>query len=196
MKTLKSKRKAFTLVEILIVICVISILFVVLVSRVDFATDKSRQTGVQNDFHAMQTALHVIALKNNSFTTDIDSLAAELNKNLDSELAVRVENGVIKTDATDPWGSNYVLEYDKPADTNGRVTLLSPGPDTTLRTQDDIKSEVVIKLDNGKANVIIDNEPQENNNAGGEHICIFNRSVKDAKFCNCWKLYYANCLLL
>ena len=112
MKQRNVKRKAFTLVEILIVICVISILFVVLVSRVDFATDKSRQAGVQNDFHAMQSALHVIALENNSFTGDITQLADELNKNLDSELSVRVENGVIKTDTKDPWGSEYVLEYD------------------------------------------------------------------------------------
>ena len=193
------KRKAFTLVEILIVICVISILFVVLVSRVDFATDKSRQAGVQNDFHAMQSALHVIALENNSFTGDITQLADELNKNLDSELSVRVENGVIKTDAKDPWGSEYVLEYDKPADTNGRVTLLSPGPDTTLKTQDDIKSEIVIKVDNGKTNIVIDNNPQEIPNTPEAHTCVFNKQVKSSHFvategtCITPTTYYYSC---
>ena len=198
MKPGNIKRKAFTLVEILIVICVISILFVVLVSRVDFATDKSRQAGVQNDFHAMQSALHIIALENNNFTSDITSLAAELNKNLDSELSVRVENGIIKTDAKDPWGSEYVLEYDKPADTNGRVTLLSPGPDTTLKTQDDIKSEVVIKVDNGKTNIVIDNNPQEEI-GGGEHTCLFNRMVKESQYiktqgnCITPTVYYYSC---
>ena len=35
------QRKAFTLIEVLIVICVISVLFIVLASRVDFATDKA-----------------------------------------------------------------------------------------------------------------------------------------------------------
>ena len=198
MKPGNIKRKAFTLVEILIVICVISILFVVLISRVDFATDKSRQAGVQNDFHAMQSALHVIALENNSFIGDITQLADELNKNLDSELSVRVENGVIKTDAKDPWGSEYVLEYDKPTDTNGRVTLLSPGPDTTLKTQDDIKSEVVIKVDNGKTNIVIDNKPQEEV-GGGEHTCLFNRMVKESQYikthgnCITPTVYYYSC---
>ena len=81
----KKRKHGFTLVELLIVICVIGILFVVLVSRVDFATDKSRQAGVQNDFHAMQSALHVIALENNSFTGDITQLADELNKRLYSK---------------------------------------------------------------------------------------------------------------
>ena len=75
MKPRIQKRKAFTLVEILIVICVISILFVVLVSRVDFTTDKARNTGVQTDFRAFQTAAHQVAVEDGKLVDDLNHLA-------------------------------------------------------------------------------------------------------------------------
>ena len=43
---------AFTLIELLIVIAIIGILFIVLVSKVDFATDKAKATGVQTTFRS------------------------------------------------------------------------------------------------------------------------------------------------
>ena len=46
-KSFKNKKKAFTLVELLVVIAIIGILFIVLVSKVDFATDKAKAIGVQ-----------------------------------------------------------------------------------------------------------------------------------------------------
>ena len=63
------KRKAFTLVELLIVIAIIGILFIVLVSKVDFATDKAKATGVQTDFRSFQVALETVARENAGFNT-------------------------------------------------------------------------------------------------------------------------------
>jgi prepilin-type N-terminal cleavage/methylation domain-containing protein len=63
------KKKAFTLVELLIVIAVIGILFVVLISKVDFATDKSKATGVQTDFRSFQLAFEQVARENAGFNT-------------------------------------------------------------------------------------------------------------------------------
>ena len=60
----KSNRKAFTLVELLIVIAIIGILFVVLVSKVDFATDKANATGVQTDFRSFQIAFETVSREN------------------------------------------------------------------------------------------------------------------------------------
>ncbi len=50
MKNKNTKRKAFTLVELLIVIAIIGILFIVLVSKVDFATDKAKNTVQEHIF--------------------------------------------------------------------------------------------------------------------------------------------------
>ena len=63
------KRKAFTLIELLIVIAIIGILFIVLVSKVDFATDKAKATGVQTDFRSFQMAFDTVAKENAGFNT-------------------------------------------------------------------------------------------------------------------------------
>ncbi len=64
-----SKKKAFTLIELLIVIAIIGILFIVLVSKVDFATDKAKATGVQTDFRSFQMAFDTVARENAGFNT-------------------------------------------------------------------------------------------------------------------------------
>ena len=56
-KNKEKKLKAFTLVELLVVIVVIGILFIVLVSKVDFAADEAKSTGVQVDMQALQHAV-------------------------------------------------------------------------------------------------------------------------------------------
>ena len=63
----KNNKKAFTLIELLIVIAIIGILFIVLVSKVDFATDKAKATGVQTDFRSFQVALDQVAKENAGF---------------------------------------------------------------------------------------------------------------------------------
>ena len=68
-KSFNTKRKAFTLIELLIVIAIIGILFIVLVSKVDFATDKAKATGVQTDFRSFQLAFEQVAKENAGFNT-------------------------------------------------------------------------------------------------------------------------------
>ena len=62
-------KKAFTLVELLIVIAIIGILFIVLVSRLTFATNKASESGVQTDFRSFQVALETVARENAGFNT-------------------------------------------------------------------------------------------------------------------------------
>ena len=68
-KRIFSKKKAFTLIELLIVIAIIGILFVVLVSKVDFATDKAKATGVQTDFRSFQVAIETVIKENSGLNT-------------------------------------------------------------------------------------------------------------------------------
>ena len=65
----KINKKAFTLIELLIVIAIIGILFIVLVSKVDFATDKAKATGVQTDFRSFQLAFDQVAKENAGFNS-------------------------------------------------------------------------------------------------------------------------------
>ena len=68
-KSSMTKKKAFTLIELLIVIAIIGILFIVLVSKVDFATDKAKASGVQTDFRSFQVALETVSKENAGFNT-------------------------------------------------------------------------------------------------------------------------------
>ena len=63
------RKQAFTLIELLIVIAIIGILFIVLVSKVDFATDKAKATGVQTDFRSFQLAFETVSRENSGFNT-------------------------------------------------------------------------------------------------------------------------------
>ena len=210
MKPRIQKRKAFTLVEILIVICVISILFVVLVSRVDFATDKARQAGVQNDMHALQYAIHQVALEKGELVDDLNLLASLLNENLDTELMVRVEGNMLKTHATDPWGNEYQLRYNKGIDNKGQLQVLSAGPDSDYLTNDDTVIAIVCSLSASGTNVIVKEDLSTNEiikedgtlpnqPVAPEHVCSFSRRVQSAQFlktagnCKTEAIYFYSC---
>ena len=68
-KLFLNHRKAFTLVELLIVIAIIGILFIVLVSKIDFASDRAKVTGVQTDFRSFQLAFEQVAREHDGFAT-------------------------------------------------------------------------------------------------------------------------------
>ena len=190
-------KSAFTLVEILIVICIILILFVVLVSRVDFSTDKARTTGAQSDLRSLQMAVHQIALEDGKIIDDINLLSQRLNKNLDSELSLYIENNQLKTHHMDPWGTQYQLVYSKPSNTLGQITISSAGPDMNFNTDDDIVTCVTCEIGKSGTNVIIGNNNNGNNN--GEHICVFNQNIKSDQYiafvgnCITKQTYYYSC---
>lgn len=147
-----SNKKAFTLVELLVVIAIIGILFVVLISKVDFATDKSKATGVQTDFRSFQLAVETVARENaglaslvkstdsgdtngngvidagetsGTVTYDYEALEAALNKNLDPKLHVKIDDdGKISTKAQDPWKEEYTGEYIKAVDGEHRGAIV------------------------------------------------------------------------
>lgn len=204
MKPGKSNRKAFTLVEILIVICVISILFVVLISRVDFATDKARTTGAQNDLRTLQMAIHQVALEDGELVDDLDLLASRLNENLDSELMVHVENNELVSNAKDPWGSYYKISYSKPANSKGQAVVMSAGPDMKYSSTDDVGKTISCQVSASGMNVTVqDTLPSV---PGGslpvepeEHICNFSKAVqttehiKTAGNCSLPVVYFYSC---
>ena len=154
-KNKKKKLKAFTLVELLVVIVVIGILFIVLVSKVDFAADEAKSTGVQVDMQALQHAAHTVALKDGYISGDLDQLVKLMNRYLDSELKLTKDGNVLSTSATDPWGTAYQVRYSKPANTNGQLQFLSAGPDKTFVTQDDIVTAILCTVNDGRTDVIV-----------------------------------------
>ena len=79
----KNKRKAFTLMEMLIVVIFIAILSIVLVAFLNRNTDKAKSTGVQTDMRSLQVAIRQVGIEYGDFCDDINLLADRLNENLD-----------------------------------------------------------------------------------------------------------------
>ena len=150
-----NKKKAFTLVELLVVIAIIGILFVVLISKVDFATDNAKAKGVQTDFRSYQLALKTVGMEQQGFSNDMDLLAEQLNKNLDPKLQVTVVDDKLTTDAEDPWGTQYTITYSEPENTRGKIIITSAGADRTVGTDDDynIVIEYSITSNGGSVNI-------------------------------------------
>ena len=141
MKTFSTKRKAFTLIELLIVIAIIGILFIVLISKVDFATDKAKATGVQTDFRSFQMAFETVAREHQGFSSlvdeDYEQLEMAINKNLDNKLKIDIDvDGMITMahDARDPWGTEYHGKYISSTDgkDRGAIVMYSNGADMTF----------------------------------------------------------------
>ncbi len=191
-------KRGLTLIEVLIVIAVVCVLFVVLVSRVDFTTDKAKITGVQNDFRALQTALKTIGIENAEFTDDIDRLVEQLNINLNSGSSIIIDGNSMVTTNKDPWGNHYELNYQKPANTSGQITMGSAGPDGIFGTSDDLKSTVTIEKDDDGSHIVIDGDASDIV-LDQNHSCVFEQRIIAERYiafegnCITKMAYYFSC---
>ncbi len=138
-------KRAFTLIEVLIVIVIISILFIVLVSKVDFSVSESKEMQVTTDFLAYQLAVEQVCLEQKELTGDMNKLRDYLNKHLDYELLVKVHNGHLVSDREDPWGNTYQFDYFRSSDNLGKLRFTCAGSDMQFDTNDDIQYYVEYK---------------------------------------------------
>ena len=184
------RKRAFTLVELLIVIAIIGILFVVLIGRVDFASNKAKTSGVQTDLHAFANAAHMSAIDNQEFISDKSKLADSLNSYLDEELKVNYTTDIF-VDAKDPWGNNYEFMQFKIIGTRGEVVFFSKGPDGIAFNNDD-EVAMITYYDTLDAEIVI-TYPMES-----PHIHVFEayeseKACKEKGNCQSPATYYYNC---
>ena len=134
-----TKKQAFTLIELLIVIAIIGILFIVLVSKVDFATDKAKATGVQTDFRSFQLAFDTVAKENSGFNTfgwDTGDLNQDGNRNSYDEGDNGAGGGIAKNGIQD--GTEVFTGHKVYAETFTKVfSLKKAKADGTLETNYD-----------------------------------------------------------
>lgn len=147
------KKRAFTLVEILIVVAVIGILFVTLVPRIDFAGDKARETGVKTDFRSFELAAEQI-LRENAGLDDFDDVAElagtnGINLYLDKAIQFDTSGECAKQDQ---WNQPYTMQIVKPTGTginpnNGAIMFISNGKDSLMDPEEDNYALVVTFVD-------------------------------------------------
>ena len=113
------KKRAFTLVEILIVVAVIGILFVSLVPRIDFAGDKARETGIKTDFRSFELAAEQLIRENAGLADfdDAEELCGTNGINLYLDDALKIEwdatDSLAKSAKEDQWNQPYTVQIIK-----------------------------------------------------------------------------------
>ena len=153
----KSEKRAFTLVEILIVVAVIGILFVTLVPRIDFAGDKARETGVKTDFRSFELAAEQVLRENAgigefcdaSGDADIAELAGANGINLYLDKAIKFDTSGVCA-KQDQWNQEYTMQIIESSDgnkNNGAIMFISNGKDSVLNETDDNYALVVTYYD-------------------------------------------------
>lgn len=150
-KKANQKKRAFTLVEILIVVAVIGILFVTLVPRIDFAGDKARETGIKTDFRSFELAAEQILRENAGLGDfdDVEALTGANGINMYLDKAIRFDDSG-ECAKKDQWNQAYTMQMVASSDgndNNGAIMFISNGKDSTLDETDDNYALVVTYYD-------------------------------------------------
>lgn len=126
-----STRRAFTLVEMLLVITIIGILAALVVPKMMGRSEQARQAAVRADLSSIKTALDAFEIDNGYYPKNLADLLQQPGdvKNWHGPYLDKVPQ--------DPWGNPYL--YGCPGRRNSTTyDLASVGPDSKEGTDDDI----------------------------------------------------------
>jgi general secretion pathway protein G len=127
-------KKAFTLIELMLVVIIIGILAAMVMPRLVGRSEQARTAAAKADIESnIALALDMFEMDNGYYPTTSEGLAA-LRSN-PSSLA-NWKGPYLKKEPKDPWGRPYV--YKCPGTHNTDYDLYSPGPNGTDGDSDDI----------------------------------------------------------
>ncbi len=126
--------RAFTLIELLLVLVILAILAAIVVPKFTGRTEQARQSAAKADISSMKVALAAFETDTGRFPTTEEGLQALVDKPGDIQGWVRP---YIEKVPTDPWGHAYI--YRNPGSGNKDFDLFSTGPDGHEGGGDDIE---------------------------------------------------------
>ena len=128
---LQIRRRAFTLVEMLLVITIIGILAALVIPKMVGRSEQARQTAVRADLSSIKTALDAFEVDNGYYPKSLPDLLQQPS-NTKNWHGPYLENL-----PQDPWGNPYVYTFPGRHNANS-YDLMSVGPDGKGGTDDDI----------------------------------------------------------
>jgi general secretion pathway protein G len=124
---LRSKQKAFTLVEVMVVVVILSILAAFVVPNVMKNPGKARIAKAKGDIRAIQSALDMYRLDNYRYPSTDQGLQALVSKPADAPNWQ--QGGYLSSSKVpkDPWDRNYL--YMSPGTKGGEIDVYTLGRD-------------------------------------------------------------------
>ncbi len=124
MKQIKTDPRAFTLIELMIVVVILGLLATVIMPRILDRPEQVRRTKAKADIQSIQTALALFKTDAGRFPTTAEGLSALVN---DPGIRGYNQDGYLDKVPTDPWGNIYL--YLCPGLRSKDYDLLSLGRD-------------------------------------------------------------------
>jgi len=132
--TRSTLNKAFTLVELLLVLVILAVLAAVVVPKFTARSEQARITAAKTDIRVLENALEMFEVDNGRYPTTEEGLGALLSEpmNVRNWQGPYLRRGM----PVDPWDSPY--QYRFPGSQGTGFDLLSFGPDGREGGTDDI----------------------------------------------------------
>jgi len=131
------KRKAFTLIELLLVVVILSVLVSMVVPRLVGRSEQARVVAAKTDILSnIATALELYEMDNGMFPATEQGLSALVSEPTSSPAPTNWNGPYIKRTPKDPWGREY--KYKSPGEHNIDYDLSSLGKDAVEGGGDDI----------------------------------------------------------
>jgi general secretion pathway protein G len=131
---LNKRSRAFTLVEMLLVVTIIGILAALVIPRIVGRSEQARVTAAQTDINGgIKSALGQFEVDNGFFPKSLQDLVTQPSN------AKNWHGPYLDKLPVDPWNNPYIYSYPGKHSANS-YDLLSAGPDGKEGTEDDIVS--------------------------------------------------------
>lgn len=128
---IRNRRRAFTLVEMLLVITIIGILAALVIPKMVGRSEQARQAAAHADLSSIKTALDAYEVDNGFYPKSLQDLIQQPSN------AKNWHGPYLDNLPVDPWGNPYVYAFPGRHNPNG-FDLSSVGPDGRAGTDDDI----------------------------------------------------------
>jgi len=119
-------RSAFTLIELLLVLVILSILAAVVVPKFTNRTEQAREAAAKTEISSIDNALDQFEIDNGRYPTSDEGIAALTTA--PPTLSTWKGPYLKKAVTADPWGNPYVYKFPGQHHTNG-CDIYSLGPD-------------------------------------------------------------------
>ena len=125
-------RRAFTLVELMVVVVIIGVMATVVTLSVTDYLVTAKQNVARSEIATIKNALSIFFLENDRFPTNEEGLAVLKQK------TPQHPSGILSSDLKDPWGNEYIYVYPGSYDTYDLVSYGADGQEGGTAADTDI----------------------------------------------------------